>query len=147
MDSADRERCLFLRAVVEDAAPPAPVRRPGQRTAASPHVEESRRHVAETGTVRHPARYGPARRGHRHRVRAGEGHAGRHDGGRRGNGGGRCRPLGDAELGTSTRVEEAAAPHYRTRMPTSTRKPSPYERAGTTELNAMIERVAPSILE
>jgi hypothetical protein len=32
-------------------------------------------------------------------------------------------------------------------MPTSTRKPSPYERAGTAELNATIERVAPAILE
>ena len=32
-------------------------------------------------------------------------------------------------------------------MPTSTRKPSPYERAGSAEINAMIERVAPDILE
>ena len=32
-------------------------------------------------------------------------------------------------------------------MPTSTRKPSPYERAGSAELNAMVERVAPAILE
>ena len=32
-------------------------------------------------------------------------------------------------------------------MPTSTRKPSPYERAGSAEINAMVERVAPSILE
>jgi hypothetical protein len=32
-------------------------------------------------------------------------------------------------------------------MPTSARKPSPYERAGSAELNAMIERVAPDILE
>jgi hypothetical protein len=32
-------------------------------------------------------------------------------------------------------------------MPTSTRKPSPYERAGSAELNAMVERVAPSIPE
>jgi len=32
-------------------------------------------------------------------------------------------------------------------MPTSTRKPSPYERAGSAEINAMIERVAPAILE
>jgi hypothetical protein len=28
-----------------------------------------------------------------------------------------------------------------------TRKPSPYERAGSAEINAMVERVAPSILE
>src|SRR3954447_21725010 len=33
------------------------------------------------------------------------------------------------------------------RMPTSPRQPSPYERAGSAELNAMAERVAPSILE
>jgi hypothetical protein len=32
-------------------------------------------------------------------------------------------------------------------MPTSTRKPSPYERASSAEINAMIERVAPDILE
>ena len=31
-------------------------------------------------------------------------------------------------------------------MPTSTRKPSPYERAGSAEINAMVERVAPAIL-
>jgi hypothetical protein len=31
-------------------------------------------------------------------------------------------------------------------MPTSTRKPSPYERAGSASVNAMVERVAPSIL-
>ena len=31
-------------------------------------------------------------------------------------------------------------------MPTSTRKPSPYERAGLAEINAMVERVAPAIL-
>jgi hypothetical protein len=54
--------------------------------------------------------------------------------------------VGDAELGTATRVEEAAAPHCRTRVPTSTRKPSPYERAGSAEINATIERVAPDVL-
>ena len=32
-------------------------------------------------------------------------------------------------------------------MPTSPRKPSPYERAGSAEINAMVERVAPAILE
>ena len=32
-------------------------------------------------------------------------------------------------------------------MPTSTRKPSPYERAGSAEVNAMVARVAPAILE
>jgi hypothetical protein len=32
-------------------------------------------------------------------------------------------------------------------MPTSPRKPSSYERAGSAEINAMIERVAPDILE
>ena len=32
-------------------------------------------------------------------------------------------------------------------MPTSTRKPSPYERAGSAEINAMVGRVAPAILE
>ena len=32
-------------------------------------------------------------------------------------------------------------------MPTSTRKPSPYERAGSAGINAMVERVAPAILE
>ena len=32
-------------------------------------------------------------------------------------------------------------------MPTSTRKPSPYERAGSAEINATVERVAPAILE
>jgi hypothetical protein len=31
-------------------------------------------------------------------------------------------------------------------MPTNTRKPSPYERAGSASVNAMVERVAPSIL-
>ena len=31
-------------------------------------------------------------------------------------------------------------------MPTSARKPSPYERAGSAELNATVERVAPAIL-
>src|SRR4051794_21422776 len=34
----------------------------------------------------------------------------------------------------------------RTRMPTSPRKPSPYERAGSAEINAMVARVAPDIL-
>jgi hypothetical protein len=32
-------------------------------------------------------------------------------------------------------------------MPTAPRQPSPYERAGSAELNAMVERVAPAILE
>jgi hypothetical protein len=32
-------------------------------------------------------------------------------------------------------------------MPTSPRKPSPYERTGSAEINAMVERVAPAILE
>jgi hypothetical protein len=32
-------------------------------------------------------------------------------------------------------------------MPTSTRKPSPHEFTGSAELNAMVERVAPSVLE
>jgi hypothetical protein len=32
-------------------------------------------------------------------------------------------------------------------MPTSTRKPSPHERAGSGEVNATVARVAPSILE
>jgi hypothetical protein len=32
-------------------------------------------------------------------------------------------------------------------MPTSPRKPLPYERAGSAEINAMVERVAPAILE
>jgi hypothetical protein len=32
-------------------------------------------------------------------------------------------------------------------MPTRTREPSPYERAGSAAVNAMVERVAPSILE
>jgi len=32
-------------------------------------------------------------------------------------------------------------------MPTSTRKPSPYGFTGSAELNVMIERVAPAILE
>jgi hypothetical protein len=31
-------------------------------------------------------------------------------------------------------------------MPTSTRKPSPYEFTGSAELNATVERVAPAIL-
>ena len=31
-------------------------------------------------------------------------------------------------------------------MPTGTRKPSPYERASSAEINAMVERVAPDIL-
>jgi hypothetical protein len=32
-------------------------------------------------------------------------------------------------------------------MPTGTRKPSPHEFTGSAELNAMVERVAPAILE
>jgi hypothetical protein len=32
-------------------------------------------------------------------------------------------------------------------MPTGTRKPSPHESTGSAELDAMVERVAPSILE
>jgi hypothetical protein len=32
-------------------------------------------------------------------------------------------------------------------MPTNTRRPSPYERAGSAEINAMVERVAPAILK
>ena len=32
-------------------------------------------------------------------------------------------------------------------MPTNPRKPSPYERAGSAEINATVERVAPAILE
>ena len=31
-------------------------------------------------------------------------------------------------------------------MPTAPRQPSPYERAGSAEINAMVERVAPDIL-
>jgi len=31
-------------------------------------------------------------------------------------------------------------------MPTAPRQPSPYERAGSAEINAMVERVAPAIL-
>ena len=31
-------------------------------------------------------------------------------------------------------------------MPTSARKPSPYERAGSAEINAMVARVAPAVL-
>jgi hypothetical protein len=31
-------------------------------------------------------------------------------------------------------------------MPTNTRRPSPYERASSAEINAMVERVAPDIL-
>jgi hypothetical protein len=31
-------------------------------------------------------------------------------------------------------------------MPTSPRKPSPYERAGSAEINATVERVAPAIV-
>src|SRR3954452_13805580 len=38
-------------------------------------------------------------------------------------------------------------PRHRTRMPTSARKPSPHEFTGSAELNATVERVAPSILE
>src|SRR3954470_19685411 len=37
-------------------------------------------------------------------------------------------------------------PRHRTPMPTSTRKPSPYERAGSAEINTMVARVAPAIL-
>jgi hypothetical protein len=33
------------------------------------------------------------------------------------------------------------------RMPTAPRQPSPYERAGSAGINAMVERVAPAILE
>jgi hypothetical protein len=32
-------------------------------------------------------------------------------------------------------------------MPSNIRRPNPYERAGSAEINAMVERVAPSILE
>jgi hypothetical protein len=32
-------------------------------------------------------------------------------------------------------------------VPTSVRKPSPYENAGSAQVNAMVERVAPAILE
>jgi hypothetical protein len=32
-------------------------------------------------------------------------------------------------------------------MPPSTRKPSPYENAGSEAVNAMVERVAPAILD
>src|SRR4051794_22206740 len=38
-------------------------------------------------------------------------------------------------------------PRHRARMPTSTRKPSPHAFTGSAELNAMVERVAPAILE
>src|SRR3954451_52107 len=38
-------------------------------------------------------------------------------------------------------------PRHRTRMPTSARKPSPHEFTGSAELNATVERVAPSLLE
>ena len=37
-------------------------------------------------------------------------------------------------------------PDHRTRMPPSTRKPSPHAFAGSAELNATIERVAPDVL-
>ena len=32
-------------------------------------------------------------------------------------------------------------------MPTAPRQPSPYERAGSAEINAMVARVAPDVLE
>src|SRR4051794_14954575 len=47
------------------------------------------------------------------------------------------------------RAHVPAEPHprRRTRMPTSPRKPSMYERASSAGIDAMIDRVAPAILE
>src|SRR5205823_6405963 len=54
---------------------------------------------------------------------------------------------GDRAVGSGPSEHE---PHDRTCMPRAKtpaiRKPSPYERAGSAELNAMVERVAPAIL-
>ena len=103
-DSVDRERCLFLRPWLSTLrpSPPCVVRDSDDGV---PARGGAPRHVAEAGTVRHLARYGPARRGHRHRVRAGEGHTT----GTIVAGEATVAAGGDAELGPSTRVEEAAA--------------------------------------
>src|SRR4051794_14385366 len=44
-------------------------------------------------------------------------------------------------------VPARTIPRCRTRMPTSTRKPSPCELAGSAAVNATVARVAPAILE
>src|SRR4051794_19406238 len=51
------------------------------------------------------------------------------------------RPCGDVPMSWP-----GSPPRRRTRMPTSTRSPSRHGFTGSAELNAMVERVAPSIL-
>src|SRR3982751_4935670 len=53
----------------------------------------------------------------------------------------RLRPRGGVPMS-----RPGSHPRHRTRMPTSARKPSPHVFTGSAELNAMVERVAPSIL-
>src|SRR3954452_23475435 len=63
----------------------------------------------------------------------------------------RCaNPLSDKrDVPVLRRAHVLAEPHprRRTRMPTSPRKPSVYERASSAGIDAMINRVAPTILE
>ena len=46
-----------------------------------------------------------------------------------------------------TYIRARIASRRRTRMPSNTRRPNPYEDAGSEAINAMVARVAPAILE
>jgi hypothetical protein len=46
-----------------------------------------------------------------------------------------------------TYIRARIASRRRTRMPANTRRPNPYEDAGSEAINAMVARVAPAILE
>src|SRR3954451_19054003 len=46
-----------------------------------------------------------------------------------------------------TYIRARIASRRRTRMPANTRRPNPYEDSGSEAINAMVARVAPSILE
>src|SRR3954463_11693742 len=46
-----------------------------------------------------------------------------------------------------TYIRARIASRRRTRMPSNTRRPNPYEDAGSEAINAMVKRVAPAILE
>src|SRR3954466_1443708 len=58
-----------------------------------------------------------------------------------------CFPTGRLRPRRGLPISRPGPPRHRPRMPTSTRKPSPYGFTGSAELNAMIERVAPAVLE
>src|SRR3954468_24117406 len=55
-------------------------------------------------------------------------------------------PAGGGREGVPISRRETSRSRIGPRMPTAPRQPSPYERAGSAEVNAMVARVTPDIL-